>query len=98
MIVMFTILSTLFQPSVFHPPIPKEVEVKVRTCLEGFLVSVVSVINSFQVTGVSLVFGFPEFLAVSGFIGYWCSRGFTVFLETLSFVKSKKALSYQRSL
>ena len=49
MIVMFTILSTLFQPSVFHPPIPKEVEMKVRTFLEGFLVSVVSVINSFQV-------------------------------------------------
>lgn len=69
-----------------------------RTCLEGFLVSVVSVINSFRVTGVSLGFGFPEFLGVSGFIGYWCSRGFTGFLETLSFVKSKKALSYQRSL
>ena len=49
MIVMFTILSTLFQPSVFHPPIPKEVEVKVRMFLGGFLVSVVSVINSFQV-------------------------------------------------
>lgn len=62
------------------------------------MVSVVSVINSFQVTGVSLVFGFPEFLGVSGFIGYWCSRGVTGFLETLSFVKSKKALSYQRSL
>ena len=50
------------------------------------------------VSGVSLVFGFPEFLGVSGFIGYWCSRGFTGFLETLSFVKSKKAFSHQRSI
>ena len=89
---MFTVLSTLFQPSVFHPPIPKEVEMKVRRFL-GF-----SCFGDQFVSGVSVVFGFPEFLGVSGFIGYWCSRDVTVFLETLSFVKSKKALSYQRSL